>query len=116
MDVLEMTCDRCKVASYCSKSGYSPLNVQGGFVKCRIIGGYGKKPVDLKKLSQESVEKMKDGKICLTIAEVPELDIASGFFTFKVVKIFNPPILHEREKTDFKMDMMYPKTFDPSKA
>ena len=111
-----MTCDRCKVASYCSKNGSSPVHVKGGFVRCRIIGGYGKKPVDLKKLSKESLEQIKDDRICLTIAEVPELDKSSGFFTFKIVKIFNPPILHEREKVDFKMDMMFPQTFDPSKV
>lgn len=77
---------------------------------CRIIGGYGREPVDPIVLSAESLERSRRDGPCLTIAEVPKRDEGSGYVVLDIVKVFHHPIKHERESTDFRADMMYPKS------
>ena len=71
-----------------------------------MIGGYSLTPVDKAVLSEESLKEMGEHGPCLTIAEVPVLDIDSGLVVFELTKIFHKPILHPREKTDYKPDSM----------
>lgn len=93
---IEMECNRCSVANTCPRRGASPLNLDGKMLKCRIVGGFGRNPVDRTVLSDASkAASDKDGP-CLTIAEVPTLD-DQKFLTMEVVKIFSPPNLAARE-------------------
>jgi hypothetical protein len=95
--LLEMTCDRCSVAQTCPKNGASPLFLSGGKrAHCRIVGGYGRTPVDPEILSSESRQRAEKDGPCLTIAEVPALE--DGIVVHEVVKIFSPPVLSERER------------------
>jgi len=106
---LDMECRRCRVSSTCPKVGQSPLKVGSKVFMCRIIGGYGRTPADPSILSEESAARAaKDGP-CLTLAEVPTVD-EDGTLVFVVERIFSQPILHDREKTDLRMDIMYPKS------
>jgi hypothetical protein len=97
MTALEMTCDRCAVATTCPKRGASPLFYGGGKrVHCRILGGYGRQPVDKEILSSESLERYgKDGP-CLTLADIPVLE--DGQVSWETVKIFHQAVLGDRER------------------
>ncbi len=65
---------------------------------CSIVGGYGRESLDDSVLSEESrIRAARDGR-CLTLAEVPSVDVSSGLTYMEVVKIFHPPVLHPREK------------------
>src|SRR3990172_8865833 len=109
---LEMACKNCKVSSYCPKSGSSPLLFKGSTIYCRIVGGYGRKSVDQRILSEKSKELFNKNGPCLTVAEVPTLDVDSGIIKFDVVKVFSPAIKHKRETVPFQMDMMYPSGYN----
>ncbi len=74
------------------------------------MGGYGRTPVDPRILGDESREAAAKSGPCLTLAEVPRLDKESGNIIFDVVKIFSPPVLHERETVPWQMDMIIPKS------
>lgn len=95
---LEMTCDRCAVAKTCPRRGSSPLYLQGGKrVHCRILGGYGRQPLDPEVLSEESKKRVEKDGPCLTIAEVPS--VVDGVVVHETVKIFAHPVLSDRERT-----------------
>jgi hypothetical protein len=111
--VLEIICSKCQVSEYCPKSGSSPLIVNNKLAKCRLIGGYGRDPVDQSILSDESKKLSEKNGPCLTIAEIPEFDDCSNIINFKLTKIFSPPIIHARENVPWQYDMLYPKSFDP---
>lgn len=114
---LNMVCTSCKVANTCPKKGSSPLILPNKRqVMCRILGGYGRKPVDLTKLSSESKAIIERDGPCLTIAEVPAFDTSSGHVYFNTVKIFSEPILHSREKLAPRIQMMYPQSYKGNKA
>jgi len=83
---------------------------------CHLVGGYGRDPIDQDILSEESRKAyLRDGT-ALTIAEVPSLD-ESGYVDRKIVKIFSPPVKHEREKTSVpKGSDMYPSSHVISKS
>jgi len=106
--ILSVECVNCRVSSHCPKSGSSPLVLPSGqMMLCRLIGGYGKKPVDPGVLSEESKKLAVEHGPCLTIAEVPIIDECSGLETYQITKIFSPPVLHERETlNDDQMRMM----------
>lgn len=107
---LEMECVKCKVANTCPSFGSSPMKVPGGYiVKCVIVGGFGRTPIDQTILSDESKEKsMRDGP-CLTIAEIPSMD-DDGRVSLNVTKIFSEPVLHDREKVPDIISRIYPKS------
>jgi hypothetical protein len=105
-----MQCDKCRVAQHCQKQGSSPLYNNTTMLLCRIVGGYGKEPVPLAILSESSKKLVEEHGPCLTIAEIPIRDEASGDVYFETIKIFHEPILHEREKTNFHLDMLYPRS------
>ena len=110
-NVLQVACSSCKVASTCPANGSSPL-VRGGkpVALCHLVGGYGRTPVDKAILSAESLARAaKDGE-CLTVAEVPRYDDASGRVYYETVKIFAPPVLHSRETTGASVDSIIPKS------
>lgn len=96
-----MTCDRCSVRPTCPRAGASPTNYPAkrpGVFYCRLVGGFGRQPIDKSILSPESLERcLKDGP-CLTIAEVPTIDVANNNVYSEIVKIFAPPVLSEREQ------------------
>lgn len=106
--VLEVRCSSCKVSGTCPRRGSSPLTLSGGKkqVLCRIVGGYSRTPLDESAMSEESRERSAADGPCLTLAEVPVRDEASGLVSFEVTKIFHHPILHPREKTDVQVDIM----------
>lgn len=93
---IEIECSRCSVSDYCPKKGSSPISHGKNILKCRIMGGFGRKPVDKSILSDESLKLFEKNGPCLTIAEVPSVD-DQGFVTYKVEKIFSPPCLSSRE-------------------
>jgi hypothetical protein len=98
MSALEMTCDRCPVRPQCPKSGSSPLIVSGGKrVHCRILGGFGRQPVDVSILSEESRRRMEADGPCLTLAEVPGFE--DGQVSWTITKVFAPAVLNAREST-----------------
>jgi hypothetical protein len=94
---INMECDECVVAQTCPRKGSSPQKHNKITLKCRIIGGFGREPVDKSVLSAESLEILNRDGPCLTIAEVPSID-EEGFVSYDVVKIFSPPCLTAREK------------------
>jgi hypothetical protein len=96
-NTLVVECLNCKVSKYCPNNGSSPLFHGGKKILCRLIGGYGRKPVDMSILSEESKKLAINNGGCLTIAEVPISDECSGLMTYQIVKIFAPPVLHARE-------------------
>lgn len=98
MDALDMTCERCAVAKTCPKQGSSPLFTSGNKrVHCRILGGFGRQPVDVSILSEESRKRMEADGPCLTLAEVPVFE--DGIVAWELTKIFAEPVLNERERT-----------------
>jgi hypothetical protein len=107
-----MMCNKCQVASTCPRRGSSPLTLPNQVaMQCRLLGGYGRKPVDLSDLSEESKKIATENGTCLTVAEVPTLDEASGKVYYETIKIFSKPILHPREKVGPRFEMMYPKSY-----
>lgn len=64
-------------------------------MKCRIIGGYGRTPVDRSILSSESALRADSDGPCLTLAEVPHFE--DEVLSFKLTKIFSQPVLNKRE-------------------
>jgi hypothetical protein len=97
-NILLMECSKCRVAASCPKKGSSPLKLPSGQeMTCRLVGGYGRNPVDQSILSEDSKKLSKEHGPCLTIAEVPILDECSGLAVYQITKIFAPPVLHERE-------------------
>jgi len=108
---LNMTCDKCQVAETCPRRGSSPLTLPNRTALCRLLGGYGRKPVDIADLSEESRETAAKNGACLTIAEIPTLDKASGKIYYETVKVFSEPILHPREKLSPRFQMMYPRSY-----
>lgn len=105
-----MECSKCRVASFCPKKGSSPLQLgDNKRALCSLVGGYGRAPVDPSILSDESRAISAANGPCLTLAEVPELDEGSGEVIYSLVKIFSPPILHERETIPWQMDAIIPK-------
>jgi len=91
-----MECNRCVVAQNCPRRGSSPLVIDGKTLKCRIVGGFGREPVDRTILSEESrLVSDRDGP-CLTIAEIPTVD-DQKIVMLEVTKIFSSPNLTERE-------------------
>jgi hypothetical protein len=110
MQSLPMECTKCKVAETCPKKGSSPLILNSGKRLLCQVYGYGRTPIEKAKLGPESLARSERDGPCLTIAELPVLDSDSGMVITEVLKIFNHPILHEREKTTFHQDMVYPKS------
>jgi hypothetical protein len=99
MQQLEMTCERCAVAAKCPKKGASPAFTPGGKrALCRILGGYGRVPVDPGVLSPESLARSKKDGPCLTLAEVPVVE--DGQVGWELTKIFSHPVIGAREKPD----------------
>jgi hypothetical protein len=91
-----MECTKCRVAKTCPRFGSSPLLTKGKKkVFCRIVGGYGRIPVDKEILSIESAARSEKDGPCLTIAEIPTLE--DDLIIMEITKIFSHPILHERE-------------------
>lgn len=107
---LEIECQKCRVANTCPNRNSSPLNLSGKRHLCRIIGGYGRVPVDDSILSPESSILAKTNGPCLTIAEIPREE--DGEVVYEIVKIFSPPVLNERETTNEIMDRIIPKSHD----
>jgi hypothetical protein len=104
--MLEMTCEKCAVQGTCPKNGSSPAFLLGKQVKCRLVGGYGRLPVDPEILSDESKRLAAQNGPCVTIAEVPYLN-DDGAIDFEVIKVFSKPILSDREHTNMPLDSLY---------
>ena len=97
MNSIEVECKKCPVSHVCPTNGSSPTMSNGKPVMCRVVGGFGRTPIDDEILSEESRRQSEMNGKCLTIAEVPYMDDSGTVFA-KVVKIFSQPILAEREK------------------
>lgn len=111
MNVLHVQCSACRVAPTCPRNGSSPHLLQGGTkVFCRIVGGYGREPVDRSILSEESAARSDRDGPCMTFAEVPTVDPDSGHLVMQLTKVFHQPVRHERETTNLMQDMLYPKS------
>lgn len=95
--MITMECNKCAVATTCPARGSSPTLHGKHKVLCKIIGGFGKKPIDRAALSARSASIAEKNGQCLTIAEVPFIDDDGGL-VFHTVKIFSPPVLSDREK------------------
>jgi hypothetical protein len=104
--MLEMTCEKCAVRETCPRSGSSPAFLLGKQMKCRLVGGYGRLPVDPEILSDESKRLATQNGPCITIAEVPCLS-DDGAIDFEVIKVFSKPILSDRESSDMPLDSLY---------
>lgn len=92
---LNIECEKCQVSKNCEKNGSSPLEYDGKKYYCKLVGGYGRKPVDETILSEESLKKMKESGPCLTIVEIPIVE--DEILTYKAHKIFSEAVLHPRE-------------------
>lgn len=111
MNNLDMVCSKCKIAECCPKKGSSPLVIPGKKPEmCQLVNGYGRDPISDDKLSEESKQLVDKQGRCLSIAEIPVLDEHTGKIYREIVKIFHQPILHPREKTNWQLDMIYPRS------
>ena len=108
---LQMTCDKCKVASTCPKKGASPFLAPKARkpVFCHILGNYGRDPVEPRMLGPESLARMQKDGPCLTLAEVPGWDEECERVQTEIVKIFSPPIRHPRESVPWNINLIHPK-------
>jgi hypothetical protein len=105
---LEMKCNDCAISKYCPSRGISPIMLSNKKTAlCRLVGGYGKTPVDPDILSEESRMRMSENGSCLTIAEIPV--VHESDYVYTVIKIFHPAVLHEREKTNVVLDSIITK-------
>ncbi|HEY8095261.1 MAG TPA: hypothetical protein VIE65_04100 [Methylobacter sp.] len=118
MAALEITCKKCKISSTCPARGSSPLSLDKGkrMAFCRILDGYANQPIDDDALSEESKKRKDRDGPCLSLAEVPRLDEASGKIYTEIIKVFHHPIIHPRQTTSEIMDMMIPKNHATDKA
>jgi len=109
---LDMTCDRCPVSNFCPKNGQSPSFLNNGArVYCKVIGGFGRTPIDEDILSENSKELIKSSGPCLTLAYVPVLKTEDGKnYETELVKIFHPAVLSPREKIPSAIDGIYPRS------
>jgi hypothetical protein len=108
--ILAMRCDKCLVKETCPRFGSSPLMILNHPHLCQVIGGYGRIPIDQSILSEESKQSSAQNGPCLTIAEVPTYDEDSGKVRFVITKIFHKPFLNERERSDYPVHLIYPKS------
>jgi hypothetical protein len=99
MNTIDVDCNRCKLAGQCPKRGSSPVVFKNRKVFCKILGGYGRSPIDEEVLSDSSKEVSLTSGRCLTLVSIPFLDKASGTVCTELIKVFHQPILHAREKT-----------------
>ena len=75
-------------------------------MSCKLVGGYGREPMDPAKLSEASrTRASKDGP-CLTIAHVPT--VVDGTAEYQLVTVFSPPVLHSRETVPWQTAMIAP--------
>src|SRR5271157_1926047 len=108
---LMMQCSKCRVAETCPRRGSSPLPLpKSGTRKvfCYIIGGYGREPVEKRKLSAESLARSEKDGPCMTLARVPYIDEETGTLQYEMVKVFSQPMLHPRETIPFNINLIYP--------
>ena len=109
---LQITCVKCKVASTCPRRGSSPMLVSQSskkYVFCKIVGGYGRDPVDKSLLSQESIECYEKNGPCLTIAYIPTYDKENDMVVPELTKIFSQPVKHPRETIPWNINLCVPK-------
>jgi hypothetical protein len=76
---------------------------------CRLVGGYGQSPVDESILSEESKKIAKLNGYCMTIAEVPVIQVDDNV-GFEITKIFSQPIISEHQKTNIPLDSLNAKS------
>lgn len=109
---LNVHCSKCKLYDYCPSQGQSPLKLGSGktSVLCRIPGGYSRKPPSPNLVSEESKELQKENGECLTVVDIPKIDVHSKHMYFEPTKIWHPPITHAREHTSEMMDRIIPRS------
>jgi len=78
-------------------------------VRCQLLNGYGRLPVDPSVLSPESRKASERDGPCLTLAYVPVLD-ENDRPVHVLTKVFSPPVLHGRESVPWNIEGMYPKS------
>jgi len=101
--ILTVSCQKCRIANVCPHKGSSPLITDAGKrIHCNIVGGYGRTPIPRDILSEESMKLAEKYGPCMTIVELPKLDIATGFIYRVTAKVFSQPVLHEREQLTLK--------------
>jgi hypothetical protein len=96
VNILNVECSKCRVSKTCPRFGSSPVIFDGKKIMCSLVGGYGRTPINAEDLSPESLEKSKTDGPCLTFALIPTIK-EDGSMRLELVKIFNHPVLHERE-------------------
>jgi len=110
---LKTECSKCKVAINCKRFGSSPLVISGKITEyCRIVGGYGRSPVESSKLSPESKADRDNYGPCLTIVYIPTIEEGTGEVIMEITKIFSQPVLHGRESVSWSIGNMYPRTHE----
>lgn len=110
---LKVHCSKCKLYDYCPSQGQSPLKLSSGktSVQCKIPNGYSRKPPDPILVSEESKILQKENGPCLTIVDIPKMDVYSKHVYFEPTKIWHPPITHAREHTSEMIDRLIPKSY-----
>lgn len=104
---MELTCDKCKLASTCPKVGSSPLQTKGKkIVKCQLIGNFGTSPVDISILSEKSRERMEKDGPCTSYVEIPVEDEHSGLVAMETTIVFHQPVRHPRDAAVSNLDIM----------
>jgi hypothetical protein len=105
-NVLQVDCVKCRVAEKCPRKGASPTVVNGKRLLCGLIGGYGRVPLSPSVMSEESRARSTVDGPCLTLAQVPT--VKDGSVEYELVKIFSPPVLHDRETVPWQTAMIAP--------
>ena len=106
--MMRIMCDKCLVNKSCQYKGSSPTTYKKKTFSCEIIGGYGREEVPDEKLSEENKENKKKFGKSLTIFHTPLIE--DEILTTVVNVVFHEPIVHAREKTNYMLDMIYPKS------
>ena len=106
---LDIICKSCKVSKYCPDFGTAPLKYQNHLIPCQVVGGFGRTEIPSSKISSKSLPLYETNGKCVSFILVPWIDEVGNLQT-SLKKIFHPPILHPREKTDVN----FKDKFDPN--
>jgi hypothetical protein len=105
---MNVTCNKCRVSKWCPKKGFSPTKYEGETFMCKLIGNYGRNPIDRNHISDESLVSYEKNGPCLTLMNSWEFHDGTMFPI--ILKVWSPPILSPRETKPFDVNQLTPRS------
>lgn len=103
---LDLICKSCKIANYCPDRGVSPLKFNQHLIPCQVVGGFGRVEIPRSKISQKSLPLYEKHGKCVSFVLIPMVDEVGNLQT-ELKKVFHPPVLHPREKSEINFKDAY---------